>query len=77
VSLPLCSSPRGDRWAGIGGLAAALALRDCDVDTVVLEQADHVGVGIQLTPNAIQVRARLGQLPSGISLPMTQIRRGS
>jgi NAD(P)-binding Rossmann-like domain len=48
--------------AGIGGLAAALALRKCDVDIVVLEQADHVGVGIQLTPNAIQVRTRLGVL---------------
>jgi hypothetical protein len=49
-------------WAGIGGLAAALALRNCDVDTVVPEQADHVGAGIQLTPNAIQARARLGVL---------------
>jgi 2-polyprenyl-6-methoxyphenol hydroxylase-like FAD-dependent oxidoreductase len=51
--------------AGIGGLAAALALRNCDVHTVVLEQADHpkpVRAGIQLTPNAIQVRARLGAL---------------
>ena len=48
--------------AGIGGLAAALALRNCDVDTVVPEQADHVGAEIQLTPNAIQVRARLGVL---------------
>ena len=49
----------------IGGLAAALALRNCDVASVVLEQADHlkpVGTGIQLTPNAIQVRARLGVL---------------
>jgi 2-polyprenyl-6-methoxyphenol hydroxylase-like FAD-dependent oxidoreductase len=51
--------------AGIGGLAAALALRNCDVVTVVLEQADHpkpVRAGIQLTPNAIQVRARSGAL---------------
>jgi hypothetical protein len=29
--------------AGIGAPAAALALRNCDVDTVVLEQADQVG----------------------------------
>jgi salicylate hydroxylase len=51
--------------AGIGGLAAALALRNCDVEVVVLEQADRlqpVGAGIQLTPNANQVLARLGVL---------------
>jgi salicylate hydroxylase len=51
--------------AGIGGLAAALALHKCDVDVVVLEQADRlqaVGAGIQLTPNANQVLARLGVL---------------
>jgi salicylate hydroxylase len=51
--------------AGIGGLAAALALRKCDVDVVVLEQADRLqpfGAGIQLTPNANQVLDRLGVL---------------
>jgi salicylate hydroxylase len=51
--------------AGIGGLAAALALRNCDVEVVVLEQADRlqpVGAGIQLTPNANQALARLGVL---------------
>jgi salicylate hydroxylase len=51
--------------AGIGGLAAALALRKSGLDVVVLEQADRlqaVGAGIQLTPNANHVLARLGVL---------------
>jgi flavin-dependent dehydrogenase len=51
--------------AGIGGLAAALALRSRDIDAVVLEQAgrlDPMGAGIQLSPNANQVLARLGVL---------------
>jgi salicylate hydroxylase len=51
--------------AGIGGLAAALALRKSGLDVVVLEQADRlqaVGAGIQLSPNANHVLARLGVL---------------
>jgi salicylate hydroxylase len=51
--------------AGIGGLAAALALGKYGIDVVVLEQADHlrpVGAGIQLAPNANHVLARLGVL---------------
>ncbi|HME14830.1 MAG TPA: FAD-dependent monooxygenase [Mycobacterium sp.] len=51
--------------AGIGGLAGALPLRSCDVEVVVLEQADRlqpVGAGIQLTPNANRVLAGLGVL---------------
>jgi len=41
--------------AGLGGLAAAAALRKAGIDAVVFEQApkiDPVGAGIQLTPNA-------------------------
>ena len=56
--------------AGIGGLAAALALRSRDIDAVVLEQAgrlDPVGAGIQLSPNANQVLARLGVLDAVVN----------
>lgn len=41
--------------AGLGGLAAALALREAGIDAEVFEQAPAiapVGAGIQLTPNA-------------------------
>jgi salicylate hydroxylase len=51
--------------AGIGRLTTALALRARDIDVVILEQAsrlDPVGAGIQLSPNANQVLARLGVL---------------
>jgi salicylate hydroxylase len=51
--------------AGIGGLTTALSLRAFDIDVVILEQAsrlDPVGAGIQLSPNANQVLARLGVL---------------
>jgi salicylate hydroxylase len=51
--------------AGIGGLATALALRDSGIDVALLEQADRlepVGAGIQLSPNANHVLARLGVL---------------
>jgi salicylate hydroxylase len=51
--------------AGIGGLAAALALARKGVASVVLEQADElleIGAGIQLAPNALRVLDRLGVL---------------
>ncbi|MGP3533191.1 FAD-dependent monooxygenase [Microbacterium sp. RD1] len=51
--------------AGIGGLAAALALARKGVDSVVLEQAEElreIGAGIQLAPNALRVLDRLGVL---------------
>ena len=57
--------------AGIGGLAAALALRKSGLDVVVLEQADRlqaVGTGIQLSPNANHVLARLGVLDAIIDV---------
>ncbi len=51
--------------AGIGGLAAATALRPTDVDVVTFERAPdltrvEVGAGITLWPNAIAVLDKLG-----------------
>ena len=49
--------------AGIGGLTAAIALRQVGIDAVVLEQASElreVGAGISLWPNAIKALRRLG-----------------
>jgi salicylate hydroxylase len=48
---------------GIGGLAAALALRARGADVRVLEQADairEVGAGIQISPNGLRVLEALG-----------------
>jgi 2-polyprenyl-6-methoxyphenol hydroxylase-like FAD-dependent oxidoreductase len=48
---------------GIGGLAAAVALRRVGVDTVVFERAermDPLGAGLTLSPNAVRALARLG-----------------
>ena len=49
--------------AGIGGLAAAAALRKFFFDPVVYEQAERferVGAGLQLSPNAVKVLRWLG-----------------
>ena len=49
--------------AGIGGLAAALFLRDAGVDAVVYEQSAEItaaGAGILMTPNAVRLVRRLG-----------------
>lgn len=49
--------------AGIGGLAAALALRLQGADVTVLEQAEaiaEVGAGIQVSPNGASVLGALG-----------------
>jgi salicylate hydroxylase len=51
--------------AGIGGLAAAIALARAGFEVTVLERAAEiaeVGAGIQLTPNATAALARLGLL---------------
>jgi 2-polyprenyl-6-methoxyphenol hydroxylase-like FAD-dependent oxidoreductase len=48
---------------GIGGLTAAHALRQRDVDVLVYEQAtalNDIGAGIQLSPNAIKAYRALG-----------------
>ena len=49
--------------AGIGGLAAAIALRRVGIDVQVYEQArafQRIGAGIQMTPNAMKVLRGLG-----------------
>jgi salicylate hydroxylase len=49
--------------AGIGGLTAALALRQAGVDPHVYEQASvlrEVGAGVAISPNAVKVLHRLG-----------------
>lgn len=52
--------------AGIGGLAAALALRQRGCEVVVVEQAaqlGEVGAGVQMSPNAVKVLRALGVEP--------------
>ncbi len=49
--------------AGIGGLSAALALRQAGFDAHVYEQASvlrEVGAGVAISPNAVKVLHRLG-----------------
>src|SRR5262245_7753965 len=49
--------------AGLGGLNAAIALRQRGFDVAVSEQADalgEIGAGIQLSPNASRVLIALG-----------------
>ena len=49
--------------AGLGGLAAAGALRQHGIEVVVYERAPQlgeVGAGIQLAPNAVKVLRALG-----------------
>ncbi|NBB98971.1 MAG: FAD-dependent oxidoreductase [Alphaproteobacteria bacterium] len=51
---------------GIGGLAAALAMRDRGASVTLLEQAGgfrEVGAGIQISPNGARVLAALGVDP--------------
>jgi salicylate hydroxylase len=51
--------------AGIGGLAAALALSRANFEVALLERAaapEEFGAGLQLTPNATRVLAELGVL---------------
>src|SRR3954462_7410052 len=49
--------------AGLGGLNAAIALRQRGFDVTVYEQSDvlgEIGAGIQLSPNAMRVLIALG-----------------
>ncbi len=66
---------------GLGGLTAALALRQRGVDVVVLEQAaelGEIGAGIQTAPNASRILIRLGlrkKLEAIRTEPQDQVRR--
>ena len=69
--------------AGIGGLAAALALAKTGCSVTVFEQAEalaEVGAGLQLSPNATRILDRLGVLeallPSALEPEALRIRRG-
>jgi 2-polyprenyl-6-methoxyphenol hydroxylase-like FAD-dependent oxidoreductase len=68
--------------AGIGGLAAALTLRRAGFEVEVFEQAAalrKIGAGIQISPNASRILARLGLADSmrryGVRPQAVQIRR--
>jgi len=69
--------------AGIGGLTAALALARAGYHVLVLERApriEEVGAGLQISPNALRVLAKLG-LMNALSAVASQpecvtIRRG-
>ncbi|MFP3757472.1 FAD-dependent monooxygenase [Cupriavidus sp. SIMBA_020] len=59
----MVSGKIGINGAGIGGLAAAIALRKLGLDVVVYEQAARfarVGADINLTPNAVRALDGLG-----------------
>ena len=67
--------------AGIGGLAAAAALRRVGIETEIYEQAHafaRVGAGIQQSPNAMKVHRGLGieaQLRDTAFTPATSLNR--
>jgi salicylate hydroxylase len=53
--------------AGIGGMAAAIALRRAGLDVSLFEQTiaqREVGAGIQISPNASRMLRRYGLNPS-------------
>ncbi|EHP40603.1 salicylate 1-monooxygenase [Cupriavidus basilensis OR16] len=59
----MASQKIGINGAGIGGLAAAIALRKLGMDVTVFEQAQRfarVGADINLTPNAVRALDGLG-----------------
>jgi 2-polyprenyl-6-methoxyphenol hydroxylase-like FAD-dependent oxidoreductase len=66
---------------GIGGLTAAIALRQKGIDAHVYEQAaalEPVGAGILVPPNAMQILARLGLADAvragGVEIERAEIR---
>ena len=61
----MSSQPHAVVGAGIGGVAAALAMARRGSPVVVLEQAPEIGeigAGVQLGPNALRILDRLGVL---------------
>ena len=57
--------------AGIGGLAAALALANIGHQVIVVERApqiEEVGAGIQISPNATRVLSKFGLLDSALAV---------
>lgn len=65
---------------GIGGLAAALSLRDQGAQVTVLEQAGgfrEVGAGIQISPNGARVLAALGVEPSRLRAQAVTLRNSA
>jgi salicylate hydroxylase len=59
--------------AGIGGLSTALALAQAGFEVAVYERAEafeEFGAGLQLTPNATRVLARLGALAGALKAAM-------
>lgn len=65
---------------GIGGLAAAVALRARGARVTLLEQADsfqEVGAGIQISPNGARVLTALGVDPGGLRAQAVTLRNAS
>jgi salicylate hydroxylase len=57
----------GINGGGVGGLAAAIALRQVGHDAIVFEQTNsfqRVGADINLTPNSVRALAGLGVVPA-------------
>ncbi|SUZ30481.1 3-hydroxybenzoate 6-hydroxylase 1 [Roseibaca ekhonensis] len=62
---------------GIGGLAAAIALRDRGAKVTLLEQAGafrEVGAGIQISPNGARVLQALGVAPESLRAQAVTLR---
>lgn len=65
---------------GIGGLAAALAMRDRGASVTLLEQAGgfrEVGAGIQISPNGARVLDALSVDPHGLRAQAVTLRNAS
>lgn len=65
---------------GIGGLAAAIALRDRGAKVTLLEQAGalrEVGAGIQISPNGARVLRALGVAPDALRAQAVTLRNAA
>jgi 2-polyprenyl-6-methoxyphenol hydroxylase-like FAD-dependent oxidoreductase len=63
--------------AGIGGLAAAIALRGAGVEAVVLERAGRareIEAGLTIWPNGVQALRALGVEPPLLRAPLREVR---